>query len=383
MPARPSPFRLAVDTMLDHFRIVRLIGSGATGEVYLARDTKLARKVAVKVVKANIDETGLRDAFLEEARATARFNHPHIVSIYAVGEVRGRPYVVLEYLEGGNLRKRLGEGRRMARPVALRFALAVAKALAEAHSRDILHRDLKPENIIVPADGRLRVVDFGLARLASTVGDGDEDGEPVGTPEYMAPEQWLDIEVTTAVDVWSLGVVLFEMVAGTVPFPFLDSMTLGDLARTICDPDPTPRLSHMVEAPGELDGLIARMLDKDPTLRPSAGDVVRELELMLGTKSAAVEEGSGAFRGHSVPTTSDTPSSTSDARRRSTPSSSAYGANRCFPSRDRQARERRRLSRPASSPGFANKGTTASSSCGPARLRSGLSPRAFFLRRAT
>ncbi len=151
--------------MVDHYRVGRLLGRGAMGEVYLARDTHLGRQVALKVVQR--DALGDQEAlgrFLHEARVTARFNHPHIVTIFGVGEHQGCPYVALEYLPGQTLRDRVSEERPGVKE-SLRIGLAIAEALQEAHAYEVLHRDLKPSNVLLPRDGRLRVVDFGLAKL--------------------------------------------------------------------------------------------------------------------------------------------------------------------------------------------------------------------------
>jgi serine/threonine protein kinase len=206
--------------MVDHYRVLRPIGRGGMAEVYLARDAKLGRKVALKMIRADAlrDDEEIR-RFLFEARATARFNHPNIVTIYSVGETSRGPYVALEYLEGQTLRQRMDLEPPHIR-TAMRLGLAIAEALHEAHDHDILHRDLKPENIMLGRDGRLRVLDFGLARflrrgddaLARTLardtiaGAGGEapnqddssahltfesEGRDLcGTPAYMAPEQW-------------------------------------------------------------------------------------------------------------------------------------------------------------------------------------------------
>ena len=150
--------------MVDHYKVVRLLGRGGMGEVYLARDTKLGRKVALKVIHpSHFGSEEAAERFLLEARATARFSHPNIVTIYGSASTEGHPYVALEYLEGQTLRQRMEE-RRLGVREALRFGLSIAEALAEAHGNKVLHRDLKPENVLIPRDGRLRVVDFGLAK---------------------------------------------------------------------------------------------------------------------------------------------------------------------------------------------------------------------------
>src|SRR5262245_18374976 len=156
---------LAPGTLVDQFRIMRLLARGGMGELYLARDVRLGRKVALKCVQPSL--LGSEEAvtrFLAEARTTAKFSHPNIVTVYTVGERDGKPYLALEYLQGENLRDRVvSENHRLSLNEALRLSMAVAEALAEAHQHGVLHRDLKPENVVIPKDGRVRVVDFGLA----------------------------------------------------------------------------------------------------------------------------------------------------------------------------------------------------------------------------
>ena len=208
--------------LVDHFEVVELLGEGGMGAVYLAVDTKLGRRVALKVVqRSHLGSAKAVESFLYEARTTARFNHPHIVTVYAVGEHRGSPYVALEYLEGQTLQEILREGRLTLEP-ALRIGLAVAEALVEAHAHDVLHRDLKPANIVIPRDGRVRVLDFGLAKRLdgeappSTrflgFGPREYTWAGAGTPAYMAPEQWRAEETTVATDVWAMGVLLLAPV---------------------------------------------------------------------------------------------------------------------------------------------------------------------------
>jgi len=260
---------------IDGFEVLRLAGLGGMGEVYLARDTALGRKVALKVVRdGGLPSGEARARFLEEARVTARFSHPHIVTVYAVGEVEDRPYLALEYLEGDDLRARLRE-RRPSTRAALRIARAIAEALAEAHAHGVLHRDLKPENVVIPRDGRLRVVDFGLARAVDPDPDPALDPDPgpelapargpEGTPAYMAPEQWRGEPGTPATDVWALGVLLHEMIAGRRPFQAMESSALA-LADAVLASDPVPPLAATDEdvpadAAPAMD-LIARALAK-------------------------------------------------------------------------------------------------------------------------
>ncbi|MCA9672753.1 MAG: protein kinase [Myxococcales bacterium] len=344
---------------IDHFRVIRLLGEGGFGEVYLARDSKLGRKVALKLIHPrHVGSREAIDRFLFEVRATARFNHPNIVTVYAVGEHRGVPYVALEYLEGQTLRERINEHRPRLKE-ALRMAAAIARALEEAHRHGILHRDLKPENVLIPADGRLRVVDFGLAKkiatpeqqaraaealreeelpafttptepldtvrdlalgsdqtlppeqahgLAAAVALGvdrptieqltlasyqsEESAQVRGTPAYMSPEQWRGLALSSAADVWALGVMLFEMLGGTLPFGYSSPLAI---ATQVCGKEPSPSLPPG-GAGDALRALVARCLDKDPDARPSAAQVAEALEAELGGGVKPSDE-RGPFRG--------------------------------------------------------------------------------------
>ena len=153
--------------MVDHFKVNRLLGRGGMGTVYLCRDTVLGRKIALKIIRPDaLGNQETRKRFLLEAQLTARLAHPHIVTLFGVGEHEGTPWVALEYLDGATLKERLSDERPGYRE-SLRVALAIAQALEEAHSRGVLHRDLKPNNVVLARDGRPRVLDFGLAKLVS------------------------------------------------------------------------------------------------------------------------------------------------------------------------------------------------------------------------
>lgn len=306
---------IAPGTLVDNFKVARLIGRGGMGEVYLARDMKLGRKVALKVVhpEALGDATAV-ERFQFEARVTARFSHPHIVTIFAVGEHNGSPYVALEYLEGQTLRERMEEMRLSVRET-MRIGLAIAEALAEAHRHGVLHRDLKPENVLLPRDGRLRVVDFGLAKAvagqeglltqtarhaatvrleSSTQARFLTSGGVVGTPLYMAPEQWMDQEHTSAIDVWALGTILYELICGHPPF---DDETIFALCARVCSKDPSPGLTQVDDVPAELQELIRACLDKDPARRPAADAVVEALGGLVYRGKVRLEGEVSPFRG--------------------------------------------------------------------------------------
>ncbi|MFP6685452.1 MAG: serine/threonine-protein kinase, partial [Polyangiaceae bacterium] len=308
---------LATGDMVEHFEVKELLGVGGMGEVYLARDTKLGRKVALKLIGTKVlgDDTDAIGQFLTEARLTARFSHPHIVQVYAVGEHRGLPYLALEYLRGNTLLDRIREGGSFSPREIGRMGLAIAEALAEAHRHGVLHRDLKPANVLVPPDGRLRVVDFGLARqsddfvpmselaaesiAASHRGDREVGSSSIvtsarGTPLYMAPEQWLETPLDAAVDVWALGVILYLLAAGRHPYANLD---LHELAFAVTVEKSPPLLSDDADVPRPLAELIMQCMTKEPAARPSALEVIEKLRVFLGAGVDLLEDGENPFRG--------------------------------------------------------------------------------------
>ncbi|MBM4357896.1 MAG: serine/threonine protein kinase [Deltaproteobacteria bacterium] len=309
---------LTPGTIVDHFRVTRLLGRGGMGEVYAARDLRLGRRVALKIVApGHFTSESMRERFLVEAQTTARFSHPNIVTIYAVGELDGSPYLALEYLEGQTLVERLLE--RPATPgEAIRLALPVAEALAEAHRHGVLHRDLKPGNIHLGRDGRVRVLDFGLAKIVreelgstarlsraaieETFGANvrsafDELASKtfgVGTPAYMAPEQWLEDPCTGATDVWAFGVVLFATLTGRMPFP---GATVHALALEICGNGPIPRVSSHADVPSELDALVSSCLSRNAEERPTMARLVEVLQGMIAGSTRVRAAGASPFRG--------------------------------------------------------------------------------------
>ena len=268
----------------DRYRLESEIDRGGMGVVYRAHDTVLDRDVAVKVLSEAILDSGGRERLLNEARATARLNHPNIVSVYDAGEADGSPYVVMELVEGGSLHSH--------RPRDLDTIVAIARqisaALDHAHSNGFIHRDLKPENVLLARDGSAKLSDFGLARsITSRV---TSEGTITGTVFYLAPEQVLGHEIDGRVDLYALGVVLYELTTGQLPFAGDDPIAV--IYQHLHAPVVPPRARN-AEIPPVLDALVARLLSKDPAARPeTAAEVLRILNSpeILDKQAVATQE---------------------------------------------------------------------------------------------
>jgi WD40 repeat protein/serine/threonine protein kinase len=288
----------ALGSRIGQYEIIRLLGRGGMGEVYLARDLRLGRLVAVKLLITQRPD--LDDRFLAEARATARCRHENIVVIYEVGAHGGQPYMVLEYLEGQTLRQWMNDHPATAEPPArvppvraVELMLPVVRALAYAHEQSIVHRDLKPENVMLTRAGVIKVLDFGVAKHleAAPVPDpgsaGGDDAGPTasssalaGTRPYMSPEQLSLGAIDHRADVWAVGIMLFELVAGA--HPVLDAPAPQDAQAAIADERaPMPSASERVAGLGPLAAVIDRCLIKDAAHRtPSARVLLAELEAL-------------------------------------------------------------------------------------------------------
>lgn len=291
--------------IVGHFEVMRLIGQGGNGEVFVARDQVLGRKVALKVVSSRrLTDEHMRDSFLEEAKSTARFSHPNIVTVFEVGVHDQKPYIAYEFINGQTLRERILEEAPSAKQ-AMRFASSMCEAVAEAHEQEVLHCDLKPDNMMVGRDGRLRVLDFGLAQLARQAkrvqqvssGGFDSDltpstspGEDIaaaGTPHYMAPELFAATPNSAASDVWALGITLYELFVGKMPFdnnePIFQILTA----------DPVPLNDKFDE---RTRTLVGACLNKDPSKRPTARELHQHFEAQAnGSERVLGEE--NPFRG--------------------------------------------------------------------------------------
>ncbi len=277
-------------TQVAHFRILGRLGQGGMGVVYRAEDEKLRRAVALKVLPGAVTEDEeRRRRFLREARSAAAITHPNVAVVYQVDDLDGRPYIAMELVEGESLRARLERGR-LDVASARELALQIARGLAAAHEKGIVHRDLKPENVMITPAGVVKLLDFGLAKagMASPLSGKTEaelartetlmtaeESRLMGTPSYMSPEQVLGKPVDVRSDVFSFGVVLYEMLAGTRPF---GERSTGELLVAIAR-DPAPPLRERApELDEATDAVVLRCLAKEPAERfANGGEVVARL----------------------------------------------------------------------------------------------------------
>ena len=258
-------------TRLGSYEILLLLGAGGMGEVYLAVDTRLDRKIALKLLPAEFtgNEERVR-RFIQEAKAASALNHPNIITIHQIGDVDGNHFIASELIDGLTLRNHTAN-RPASIHTAIEIALQIASALAAAHAAGIVHRDIKPENVMVRSDGLVKVLDFGLAKLTATTSTLDTSaptalrvdtnpGVVMGTAAYMSPEQARGLELDARTDIFSFGVVLYEIVAGSAPF---SGASPGDLIASILTQEPQPLCRIAPEAPPELERIVCKALEKD------------------------------------------------------------------------------------------------------------------------
>ncbi len=272
---------------LGTYKIEKLLGAGGMGEVYLARDTKLDRSVALKILPSQfIADIERVNRFEREARALSALNHPNLITIYEVGDLDGLHFIAMEFVEGRNLRE------MMTGPLKLREILSIgaqaAEALAAAHQSGIIHRDIKPDNIMMRADGYVKVLDFGLAKLTEAPKPGGKPdpahtqaGATMGTLAYMSPEQVTGEAIDHRSDIWSLGVVLFELVTKQKPFR---GDTRQETVNAILSTEPNSAAASSPELPSELDLVLEKVLEKDRDLRyQTASDLRADIRRVLRT----------------------------------------------------------------------------------------------------
>lgn len=299
---------LSPNLVISHYRIINKIGAGGMGEVYLAQDTKLDRKVAIKFLHKEFSKDADKlNRFVQEAKAASALNHPNILTVYEIGEVDGKNYIATELIDGQTLRERLWQKESLQLNQILKIGVQVSEALSAAHQAGIIHRDIKPENIMIRKDGYAKVLDFGLAKLSEPRGEGEtrgrgdgetaSDGESntliaasprppipgspavnttpgmiMGTVSYMSPEQARGKETDVRTDLWSLGVVLYEMLSGKVPF---SGETVNHTIVSILEKEPL----LLENVPAELQRIVRKSMTKDVDMRyQSARDLLIDLK---------------------------------------------------------------------------------------------------------
>jgi serine/threonine protein kinase/Tfp pilus assembly protein PilF len=291
---------LLIGQTFGHYKINKSIGTGGMGEVYLAADVTAGRKAALKLLPLRFTgDTERLNRFQQEAHAVVALNHPNILTVYEIGEDHSTHYIASELIEGETLRQRLLSGQ-MEVSEAVDVAIQVASALLAAHEAEIVHRDIKPENIMLRPDGYVKVLDFGIAKLAeSAFSEATVDrqgpmtligtilGSVLGTVRYMSPEQACGEHVDQSTDIWSLGVVLYEMVTGHTPF---NGDTPQDIMSSILEKEPKPLTRYIARAPAELQQIISRTLRKDRGQRyGSAHELLQALKDLRRKLEAELE----------------------------------------------------------------------------------------------
>jgi serine/threonine protein kinase/Flp pilus assembly protein TadD len=300
---------IAARKRIGRYLICSLLGAGGMGEVYLADDTKLDRKVALKILPADVGHDRVL-RFVQEAKAASALNHPNILTIYEIDEIDSEQFIVTEFIEGETLRARMRKASITPRE-AIDVGIQVASALCATHKVGIIHRDVKPENIMLRRDGIVKVLDFGLAKLerAWPAADADsktptqalintEAGTVLGTAQYMSPEQARGLDIDARTDIWSLGCVLYEMVAARQPFV---GATMLDVLTGILNREQDSLVHHLPEGPREFERIICRALRKDREERYQTAK-----ELFIDLKDLKSELESQSRRGPSAKVTVDT-----------------------------------------------------------------------------
>jgi len=274
---------LTKGAMVSHYRIVEKIGAGGMGEVYLAEDTKLIRKVALKFLPHHLcEDEDCRKRFIREAQAAAKLNHPNIVTIHDVSEFQGHPFFVMEYVEGQSLKEHIQQGDIINENI-IAGAIQICDGLQAAHSAGVIHRDIKPSNIILDVNRRPRILDFGLAAVSGTE-QLTKTGSTMGTVGYMSPEQVQGKDIVHRSDLFSIGVILYELFTGHQPFR-------GDseaaMLQAILNDTPEPLARYNSSVSDDLQRIISKLLEKDPDLRyQSAAGLMSDLKRLSQSASS-------------------------------------------------------------------------------------------------
>ena len=276
--------RLSSTVLSGRYRLESKLGSGGMSTVYLALDQVLDRPVAIKLLHREIsEEADQLERFRREARAAARLSHPNLVGVIDAGEDDGRPYIVFEYIEGRTLKRRIQEEGGLPVDEAVAYAIEIGRGLTAAHARKLVHRDVKPQNVLIDPDGRAKVTDFGIARSLEQKGM-TATGRVLGTTDYVSPEQAMGEDVDERSDVYSLGVVLYEMLTGDVPFQA--ETQVGVAMRHVNEPMPDVQAKRP-EVSAAVASVVDRSTTKDPRDRyDTVAQMVRDLEQTLEVEAA-------------------------------------------------------------------------------------------------
>jgi serine/threonine protein kinase len=273
---------------LGPYRVLAVLGQGGMGVVFRAEDPDLGRPVALKALLPALASTSsARQRFFREARAAAALKHPHVVTIFQVGEDRGAPFLAMELLDGESLDQRIQRNGRLPTPEVLRLGREIAEGLAAAHERGLIHRDIKPANIWLERghsrkqwEPHVKILDFGLARSQTDPTQLTQSGTVLGTPAYMAPEQAEGKAVDHRCDLFSLGCVLYRMCTGVLPFQGESTLAI---MRALALNDPAPACNLRDDVPRPLSDLVMRLLSKDPAARPATAREVADALAELAT----------------------------------------------------------------------------------------------------
>jgi serine/threonine-protein kinase len=283
-----TPSSVSDGPQVPGHRILGVLGEGGMGRVYLAEDTALGRRVAIKAVSERVGASPEAHArFLREARSLAAVEHPNVVRVYSFGQAAGSSYLVMEHIAGENLADRLRRTGSLLVPEALGIAREIAEGLAAAWEQGVIHRDVKPSNVLVAAKGRVRVADFGLAKSLAGPADSEltQEGRVLGSPYYLAPEQARGQPVDFRADVYSLGVVLYEMLTGRRPFE--GATPLEVVAKRLAEDVPRLR-EHDSDVPEGVAALVAAMTHRDPARRPASyAELLRRMDACAAAETSA------------------------------------------------------------------------------------------------
>src|SRR6202521_2763079 len=275
-----------IDSLFDgRYKIVRKLGTGGMANVYLAEDQELGRRVAIKILNdRHAGDEQFVERFRREAKNAAALSHPNIVSIYDRGEAEGTYYIAMEYLDGRSLKELIVQRGPAPVTVSVEYARQILSALRFAHRHGIVHRDIKPHNVLVDAEGRVKVTDFGIARAG--VSQMTEAGSIVGTAQYLSPEQARGADVDQRSDLYSLGIVIYEMLTGKVPFTG-DAPVEIAMKHLNAVPEPPSKLRP--EIPHDLDAIVMRALAKEPDQRYASAEEM-DADLARVARGVAVSQ---------------------------------------------------------------------------------------------